>query len=76
MDEQEEEQEQEEEEDRRSLGTIAVDISARHTCWGTFASIHAGGGKQMRATEGLLAQAVGGWIKRPQQSEGGSCVKT
>lgn len=29
----------------------------------------------MRATEGLLAQSVGGWIKRPQQSEGGQLCK-
>lgn len=41
----EEDGEAEKEEDCRSLGTIAVDISTKHTCWGTFASIHAGGGK-------------------------------
>lgn len=51
MDEQEKKEEEQEEaaaekeEDGRSLGTIAVDISAKHTCWGTFASIRTGGGK-------------------------------
>lgn len=41
----EEEEEKKEQEVCRSPGTIAVDICAKHTCWGTFACIHAAGGK-------------------------------